>query len=89
MLIKSSKKKKKHLPITYPHYNHTLLGFYHPWVWHNYFISQKAILGWTSTIAIGLINSILTTAGIIVLGLLIVSNKNRINNRDDIFFKEE
>ena len=64
------------------------LMVYAGYVFYCYFISQKAILGWTSTIAIGLINSILTTAGIIVLGLLIVSNKNRINNRDDIFFKE-
>ena len=55
------------------------LMIYGGYVFYCYFISQKAILGWTSTIAIGLINSILTTAGIIVLGLLIVSNKNRIN----------
>jgi glycosyltransferase involved in cell wall biosynthesis len=61
---------------------------YGGYVFYCYFISRKAILGWTSTIGIGLINSILITAGIIVLGLLIVSNKNRKNYQNDIFFKE-
>jgi hypothetical protein len=49
------------------------------------FISHDAIPGWTSTIALALINSILVISGIIVLGLLILSKKNRSKSEDDIF----
>jgi hypothetical protein len=44
---------------------------------YSYFFSHKAIPGWTSSILTGLVNSILITSGIIVLGLLIVSQRNR------------
>lgn len=51
----------------------TLFGGY---ILYSYFISNKAIIGWTSIITVSIINSILITLGIIVLGLLFVSNKN-------------
>jgi len=49
------------------------------------FISHEAIPGWTSNIALGLINSILITAGIILIGLLILSQKSRSKSDKDIF----
>jgi glycosyltransferase involved in cell wall biosynthesis len=48
------------------------------------FISHKAIPGWSSTMALGLINSILITSGIIVLGLLILSVKNQNRPAEEI-----
>jgi len=55
------------------------------YVLYGKFISHEAIPGWTSNIALGLINSMLITAGIIVIGLLILSQKNRSKSYKDIF----
>lgn len=48
------------------------------------FITHTAIAGWTSTIGISIINSILITLGIIVLGLLIISQKEQNKPTDGI-----
>lgn len=55
------------------------------YVLYSYFISHFAIPGWSSNIALGLINSILITSGIIILGLLIVSQRNRTKFQNDIY----
>jgi glycosyltransferase involved in cell wall biosynthesis len=48
-------------------------------------IMQRAIVGWTSTMATNLLNGVLITTGIIVLGLLIVSQRRISSSRDDLF----
>jgi len=50
-------------------------------------IMDRAILGWTSTMAIGLLNGVLITSGIIVLGLLMVSQR-RISQSRTLLFTE-
>jgi glycosyltransferase involved in cell wall biosynthesis len=60
---------------------------YGGYVLYSFFISKEAIAGWTSNVVIGMINSMLIIAGIVVLGLLIVSQKNRKKHQNDIYFK--
>ena len=50
---------------------------YGGYIVYSKFISQDAIPGWASSVTIGLINSMLITSGIIVLGVLILSRKNQ------------
>jgi glycosyltransferase involved in cell wall biosynthesis len=61
-----------------------IFGFY---VLYSYFIKHNAIQGWASTMVLGLINSILITSGIIVLGLLILSQKKKSQHKSDLFFE--
>ncbi len=58
---------------------------YGGYVVYTKFISQNAISGWSSTIILSLINSILIISSIIVLGLLIISKKNQLNPKNDIY----
>lgn len=60
---------------------------YGGYVFYCFFISHTAISGWTSTMAMGLISNILITSGIIVLGLLIVSQRNRTKYDSDIYIE--
>ena len=58
---------------------------YGGYVIYTKFISQNAISGWSSTIILSLINSILIISSIIVLGLLIISKKNQLNHKNDLY----
>ncbi len=55
------------------------------YVLYTKFISQKAVSGWSSTITISLINSMLIISAIIVLGLLIISRKDRSKSKEDLY----
>ena len=55
------------------------------YVAYEYFIMDRAIVGWTSTMATNLINGVLITSGIIVLGLLILSQKKASQSDTDLF----
>ena len=59
--------------------------FFGGYVLYSHFITHYAIPGWSSNIALGLINSILITSAIIVLGLLIVSKKSSNKYHNDIY----
>lgn len=58
------------------------------YVVYSILLSNTAIPGWASTMAMSLINSILIISGIIVLGLLLVSNRNRNNYKYDHYSNE-
>jgi glycosyltransferase involved in cell wall biosynthesis len=55
------------------------------YVLYTKFISQKAVSGWSSTITISLVNSMLIISAIIVLGLLIISRKDRGKSKEDLY----
>jgi glycosyltransferase involved in cell wall biosynthesis len=59
---------------------------YGSYVIYTKFISKDAISGWASIIIINLINSVLIISAIIVLGLLILSKKDKNESKDDIFY---
>ncbi len=50
-----------------------------------YFIKDRAIAGWTSTMATNLMNGVLITSGVIVLGLLMVSQRRLTHSGKDQF----
>ncbi len=62
-----------------------ILFLYGGYVVYSKFINHDAMSGWTSTIAIGLINSILIISATIILGLLILSQKGKNKNQGDIY----
>ena len=62
-----------------------LMSIYEGYVFYDKFISHKAISGWTSTITLSFIIIMLVIATIIILGLLLISQKERFKKMDKYF----
>lgn len=61
------------------------LGAVVGYVAYEYLIKDRAIAGWTSTMATNLLNAVLITSGIIVLGLLMVSQRRTSRSSTELF----
>ena len=64
-----------------------LMSIYEGYVFYDKFISHKAISGWTSTITLSFIIIMLVIATIIILGLLLISQKERFKKMDKYFYE--